>query len=422
MRKQLVGGIASLLVALSPLSMMAQTVMAQANTLDPATRATVIGVAQRVGRSVPSSPITAPVGDGSMVDESIAELVVPDDEETSEAEVDTSALSALDLTDLVEYSAQGLTFLVPADWIVEVDAGEDVPFTIEVPGTDIAVTIEADASLDFPSWLGVSLFRSQAPLLVGDSSGSMVGDASTLYTSQSLPVAKLPLTVNEAGSTFVGAMYVMAPNENAYTMVGGGIPEEWAYAEPGIDLIVESLAFDESMITAVLAGDEPLVFVDDQETLSVTAPAGWYVMSSNDETFPVIVAEPEVRYVAAVGTSADFSRGLDQAEIQALLDQGDALDVDQAQALIDTIVELMADSGSPMLLDSEGSDVFTREGALAIRLVGGADIGGGMVLPVIFYIDLRADDLAALAIFGDTESALADEATIFTLLESIVKQ
>lgn len=415
MRKELVGGIASLLVALSPL-----TVMAQSGALDPETRATVIGAAQRVGQVVPSSPIAA-----SASEETIGEIILPEvdepaEDDPTENDVDVSSLPALDLTDLVEYSAQGVTFLAPADWIVDVDAGIDTPFTIEVPGTEVLLGMEADAALDFPSWLGVALFRSQAALLMGNAGDdTQIGEATTLYTTQNLPVAKLPFGGEQWGESFEGAMYIVAPNENAYMVVSGGTPEEWAYVSPGVDLLIESLTFDQELVNVVLVGDEPFDFVDEGEGLTVTVPAGWYVMSSGDAQFPVIIGEPEARYVAALGMSANFDSPLDTAELADLI-AAEEISKEDAQDLIDDIVLMMEDSGSPILLDMEGSDVLSREGALGVRLVGGADIGDGVALPVIFYVDLRADDMAALAIFGNTEIALDEEEVIMNILKSIV--
>jgi hypothetical protein len=55
-------------------------------------------------------------------------------------------------------------------------------------------------------------------------------------------------------------------------------------------------------------------------------------------------------------------------------------------------------------------------------LVGSADLGDGVEMPVIFYVDLRSASVGVMAVFGDTESALAVEDEIQAMLESVVDQ
>jgi hypothetical protein len=73
-----------------------------------------------------------------------------------------------------------------------------------------------------------------------------------------------------------------------------------------------------------------------------------------------------------------------------------------------------------MQIDPELTEVYTRDGGATVRLVGDADMGDGMALPVAIYFDLRADGGAALIVFGDVELALEDEAALRAIAESVV--
>ena len=409
MRKLVVRGILTSLIALTPLvALTPRGVMAQVDPLDEVTRATVIFMAQQVGAMI-SPGIAAPEGQ--------VQIPITPTPEVVEEPVE---LPPLNLTDLVEYSSQGMTFQAPADWIVETDSGEDVPFTIEVPGTDLVLSMEADAELDFPSWLGVALFRSQADVLVADlGEDAQIDESSTLYTPQNLPIAKIGLSGIDDEEMAAGALYVMAPNENAYLTIAGGPEADWAYAQPGVDLIVQSITFDEDLFKGVMAGDEPLIFQDEDATVEVAVPAGWYAIGTGDSQFPVILGEPEVRYVTAIGTAASFGGDFDPGVLEEFIPAEGELSEEDSAALIDSVVEMVANSGSPINLDEDLSQVVTREGAVTVRLVGNADLGNDLEMPVVLYLDLRTNGAGVVAVFGDIESALEVEDVIQTLLESV---
>jgi hypothetical protein len=231
-------------------------------------------------------------------------------------------------------------------------------------------------------------------------------------------MAKLAFAGEAGGEEAAGVFYVLAPNESAYLLVGGGIPEEWEPMAAGVQLIAESITFDEDLISLEAVGDEPLVYVDDGEMVMVEAPAGWFVMSTGDEIFPVILAEPEVRYVAAVGADAAYGEEFDISVFEEFLPTDGELDPELYDELIDTVVEVLSNSGSEMTLDEEQSDVFPRDGAVTVRVVGDAELEAGLSMPVVIYADLRADNIAMVAVFGDTESALAAEDELLALVVS----
>jgi hypothetical protein len=423
MQKYLIGGIVALLMAFTPLM-----VMAQAVPFDEEARSTATLMAQQVGATLvpgisapseqePGAPASQPE---EPEPEPTAEPTQEPTEEPTEEPVDeASGLPELVLTDVVEYTSQGVTFQAPADWTVATDMGADMPFFVEVPGTELFVSMEADAGLDFPSWLGVALFRSQAHLLIGEmGEGAQLDESATIFTEQNLPMAKLAFSGSDFGEEVGGALYVIAPNENAYIMVAGGPLDEWEYAKDGVDLIARSIVFDEDLITAVFVEGEPLEFPNADGTVQVTVPAGWYVMDTGDPQFPIMVAEPEVRYVVAVGGEEVFSGEFDDALLDRIPETGE-LDPAEYDALFADIVTLIEDSGSPIIVDEELSSVSSREGAATVRLVGQADLDDGLVIPVIFYIDLRVSSVGVVVVFGDSESAMSVESDLQQMLESV---
>lgn len=410
MRQRVVGGIVALMVGLAPFAVMAQG-------FDPETRATAESLAKEVGYMVVPG-LEAPVNEEEANLEPTPE-VTP--EATEEPEDEPVVLTEPDLTDLAEYTNQGVTIQVPADWDVDLGSGDDGGiFLVTIPGTEVFLSLEADDSIDFPSMLGVALFRSQAELLLGEfTEEAEILESSTVYTPQGLPMAKLAFAGETEGEEAAGVFYVLAPNESAYILVGGGTPEEWEPMAEGVKLMAESITFDEDLISLQPVGDEPLSYTDGEEMVQVEVPSGWYVMDTGDEVFPVIMAEPEVRYVVAVGSKAAFGENFDTSAFDEFIPAEGELDPEQYDELIAAVVEALSTSGSEMNLDEEQSEVFSREGAVTARVVGEAELDGGLSMPVIIYADLRPSNSVIAAVFGDIESALAAEDATLALVESV---
>lgn len=426
MRKVIAGGALALLLAMMPL-----LVMAQAAPFDEETRSTTVAMAQRVGSTVVPGLVVAvdersQDDDGGLLEPDIFEdpgAPLPEIEEPEpEPDGDLGDFPPLNLKDLVEYSSQGVTFLAPADWIVELDIDEGQPFIVQVPGTDLFLGLEVDTGLDFPSWLALALFRSQTDMLLQEfGEGAMLVESATLYNKQNVPLIKMAFTGEQGSEAIGGTMYVTAPGRDAYLLVAGGTLESWEYAAPGVDLIAESLVFDEDLITTVWAEDGPLPFTTEDETMSLTVPEGWYALDTGDPQFPVMVAESEVRYVIALGSDDAFSSRLDESVWELIPEEGEQLEPELYEEIIGAILDMILDSGTPFNIDEDLSSVVERDGALTVRLIGDADLDG-MPMPIIFYIDLRTDGMTVATVFGETERAIAVEDEILEMVESIVVQ
>jgi hypothetical protein len=411
MPKFVVGSTLAFLIAMTPL-----TVMAQANTFDEETIAFVQQKAQEVGAfvapgSVTGVPDVAGAVDSAPVPETEGAKPEPEDDE----------LPPLNLTDLAEYSSQGVTIQAPADWDVETDFDDGIPFHIEVPGTDLQIEMQSDLGFDFPSLLGVALFRSQADALIEEiGEGAQLEESTTIFSAQNLPIAKMEFSGVDDSEVSAGALFVVAPGNNAFLFLAGGLAEEWAYAEPGVEAIINSITFDDDLLEIVSADGGPLDFTDEDETLQVTVPEGWYAMATGDPQFPVILAEPEVRYIIAVGTEASFGEDFDASALEEMLPESGELTEEQKQDFLDTVIDAVASSGSPIDIDEDSSTLALEDGVLTVHLVGTADLED-FSMPIVFYLSLDQDGAAVAVVFGDTESAGAIEDVTLGVLDSITK-
>jgi hypothetical protein len=223
----------------------------------------------------------------------------------------------------------------------------------------------------------------------------------------------------ENGEEIAGSIYAVAPSTTAYLFMSNGALDETMYAQPGLDLIAESIDFDDELITVVTAGEEPLNFADSNETVEVAVPAEWYALETGESQFPIIMSEPEARYVVAVGTEEAFGPDYDPAALQEIFPEGAELDPALYDELIEGIIGMISTSDSQITLDAEGSEVFPREGALMIRLAGEADLEDLTTIPVLLYADMRREEAVMAVVFGDIESVLAQEAEIQALVESV---
>ncbi len=385
--------------------------MAQATPLDPETRAVIERVAKENGYRIAPGLVNS---NATPFEPSVALSPTPQPEETP------VVLPDLDLTDLAEYSNAGVTIQAPVDWIVENDLGEDTPFVVEIPGSEVIIGMQADSSIDFPSLLSVSLFRGQAELLLGSElDGAQLDESTTLYTQQGIPMAKVSFSGDIDGFDANWTFYVVAPNEMVYLLVAGGPPDEWALISEGVELIAESITFDEDLVGLVAAGDEPLAYADADGLLELELPAGWFVIDTDDPLFPVMAAEPEVRYVVAIGAQDAFGEELNPDLFELYNANVDELSQEEYDALVAQVMDALGESSNEMNLDPASSDIFNREGAMLIRMVGDVDLGNEAFMPALLYLDIRENNGAMFAVFGDVESALIEEDLIRTLIESV---
>jgi len=411
--------------------------MAQVSTLDDQTHAIVVAMVQEVGHTVApmvistnsggtgallGAPNPQQEGTSSEPDQTPGAPNPQVEEPQREPNKGTANLPELNLTDLAQYKNQGVTIKAPADWTVNTDTEDGTPFEIQVPETSLIISLTSDSDLSFPSWLGLAIFRSQPQVLIKEfSPDAQVEDSSTLYTDQGLPLVKLAFSGTQDNQPVGGALYTLAPNKSAYILTVVGPSDQWLYAAPGLDLIAKSITFDSGLITAVKIGDKPEDYTDDDKTMQVTVPAGWYVMSTGDDQFPVIMAEPGVSYVAAVGTDKALGKNFDPTILKQFTGPNGELDPSKYADLIHAIADSIGNSGGPFKLDEEQSHVIPRDGALLLKLVGDADIGNDMSMPVIIYVDMRDGGVAAGAIFGDIESAKGVDADMQAMIASIKK-
>lgn len=415
MRRQLVGGVFALLLTLSP-----SVAMAQGTTFDADTRATVERMAKEVaGRVMPghslaeaqpdSEPPAAPMPEPSGE---------PESEPEGEAENGDVVIPEVDLTDLVEYTNQGVTIQAPATWSVEPGDGEAI-FYINIPDTGNFIALGSTTSEDIPSLVAMAFFRSQTDLVLQDFGNGEAVESTTLYTSQGLPLTKLAFTGESLGEDQAGVIYITAPNESVYSLIASGPPEEWEKVAEAVQSIANSIVFDEELISLSSIGDEPETFTEGDGKLEVEVPAGWYALDVEGPVFQVVLSEPEVRFAVAVAAGEDFNDALEPSMLAQIVPSDGELTAEEQEALIADIMDILMNSGGDVELEEEAASVLTREGAVTVIAPGTANLQSGVIMPVKFYVDLRPTGGAVVAVFGDLDTAATVEAEIQMLVESV---
>jgi len=390
-----------MLAGLLPLS-----AWAQATGLDPAARAVVQYAAVEVGHQVAPGRVARP---------SQPAPSLPEAEATDEPEEEV----AVDLSEVRTYTSSGLTMDAPVAWNVLALGADEAAFIVEIPDTEMAVAVGL-TDADFPGLIGVALIRS-----MGDALAAELGDevtmeaADTLFSSQGLPVAQLRFSGGSFGEEIGGRFYAFATGSSAYLAIAGGPLDEWLLYADAIETMVGSLTFDDGLIDLAQAGDAPELFVDAEELTEVEIPAGWYVSNTDDPQLPVIVAEPELRYVVAIGSEATFGQELSPELAGLFLSPDGESNPEDYDDLIDAISDALGSSSGGFELDPAMSASFPREGAVMIRLGGMAELDDDLTVPLVFFIDLREAGGVVAIVFGDVEAAQAAEAEIMQLIESV---
>lgn len=339
---------------------------------------------------------------------------VPDEEATPTPE-ETPESSA---TGLEQYSSAGVTLQAPAQWDVS-EGSFDTLFDMSAPDSEFVATLQ-DAGGDFPGMILVIFFANMPELLLGEYlEGAELTSVEIRQTAQQVPMAGIHFNATIEGVEGSGAFYAYSPGEKAYLFFAFAPVEEWEAAAPGVAQVVESITFDEELLTLATAESGGLLFADNTGILETTIPEGWHVTGTNDETLPVLIAAPDYAFVSALGVDTLVGAELGDTANALLNPPGGELDQATVDAAFAGLIEKMSEGGD-FTVDETLNAFYARDGAVTLRLVGEGDFGGGLASPVVIYLDLRADGGVMQIIFGDADTVLAYEDELLGIIVSTV--
>jgi hypothetical protein len=216
-----------------------------------------------------------------------------------------------------------------------------------------------------------------------------------------------------------GAIYMTAPNEGVYALIASGPPEQWEEVAGAIQMLAESIVFDEELISLTSNTDDPALYTEGEGWLELEIPAGWYILDSDNPVYQVVLSEAEVRFAMAVAAGEDFDEALTSAVLEQIVPLSGELSPEEQGALIADIVNILVNAGGDVELDAEMASITSREGGVTVRVPGIADLKSGVIIPVAFYVDLRTTGSVVVAVFGDLDAASGIEAEIQALVESV---
>lgn len=391
----------------------------QEGTFDPVLAESVArGVAATAGLAAHGAPPAAASG-LSTLPELRRPTPVPQEEPAPEAEATPAPeeTPASGSSGLAEYSSGGITLHAPADWEVS-EGGFGSLFDMSAPDSEFVATMQ-DAGGDFPGMILIYFFANMPEMLVGEYlEGAELTSIEIRQTAQHVPMAGIHFDATIEGVEGSGAFYAISPGETAYMFFAFAPAEEWDAVAPGVAQVAESITFDEELLTLATAESGGLVFGDNAGILETTVPEGWHVTGTNDETLPLLIADPGYTLALMLGTESDLGPEVGEL-VDELLSQPDG---EPDPAVVDEVfaglVEKMSEGGD-FTVDETLNAHYAREGAITLRLGGEGDFSG-LITPVVLYIDLRSDGGVMQLIFGDPQDVLAQEDELLNILTATV--
>lgn len=367
------------------------------------------GVAEGAGVIRPGAP--SAIGPATRPGSVIAGRPTPVPEPEDEA-------ATLDLSQLVEYSSGGITVQAPAAWdVIEGSAG--ALFDISFPDTDFYALMQ-DGGGDMPGLFMVVFFGSiPEALLEGYFEEATITRVELVTSAQQVPMASIHFDATLDGLEGSGAIYGISPGETSYLLFAFAPTDEWQMQLPGLELMLNSLTFDDELLTLATAEGGTLTFADANGLMELVIPEGWHASSTNDPTLPLLAADPGYHFVTAMGPYAGFDSDL-AAELEGIFDPSLELDPETEALVFDLLVEAMSDEGPAFLVDEALNATFPREGAVTFRMVGEGDFGDGLMMQVVIYMDLHSDSGLVTMAFGNTEEVLAQEPLLLEMIASAV--
>lgn len=367
------------------------------------------GVSQTAPRALGIPASSAPVGDGPSTGFMLptptpAPLLMP-------TPTPVPALPGEPST----YSSAGVTFQAPADWDVDVVFSDElyVEFT-PFQGDLYAVLIGGGA--DFPGVLGVVLVRALAEPLVGSfmDDTELLG-VEVLSTDQGVPVVAVEFAGDLDGQPGTGVMLVYAPGNDAVLLLAFGPDADWDEFGDALYDVAASVTFDDEMLT-IFTASEDTYFADLDETIETIVFPGWHAVANDDPQMPLMVVEPDLTYVVALGKAENFGGELaDGGDMLLLLLQA-GVDDELGQEIIAGVMESMGGSGGDIKIDASRSAFYATDEGGIIRVVATADLDEETDIPIGVYLDLRPDGSLIMIVIGNLDQALEEEALLLEIL------
>ncbi len=324
--------------------------------------------------------------------------------------------------DWFNYANAGVTVTVPAAWETISPDAETI-FATSAPSSEFAVVM-VDIGADIPSFIALTLFR----VAGGDMLQEWIPDAemkgvASAFTAQGLPMVRLDFNAEIDGEPATGAFFVISAGSQAYVLLVAGTVDEFdRYAEEAEE-VVDSLAFDPSLITYVQADaqadGEPLVYTDDEGLISVSLPDGWFAADTGDEQLPVILMDPTISYVMMLSTDTTLDTSFDASRRELFDTEDGTPDPAVLDEIAARLADLLGERGDSLIFDPDLTTTYPRAGGVIIRMVGEGDFSAGTMAPVALYLDLRTAGGALVILVGEIDPALADEESLFDVVTSI---
>jgi len=388
--------------------------IAQEGTVDSATVAVIqSGAATVFAAFGGGAVIVMPVVDDTPVEEPIPE---PTPEPTEEG------TGGVEVGEFVEYTSPELTISFPQNWEVSEEDGGIFSASEDVTGLTLQIE---NFGNEVPGLFMLPVFEGQSGLFASSlGEGAEITGISRLTIGEdALPA--LRMTFANVSDPFAGVMdgvvYIIAAGRDGYGMYAGAESTAWQTLGPVVDEIAAGIAVNPEYVTLQRAGDEPLDVVSEDGVFSVTLPTGWFGSVTGDEDLGLVISDPDVAVVGAVGLS-EVAEG--DPMLQSLVEgiAGD-LDDETTAAIIESVLDNMnlANDGN-VLIDDSQTAVFpaATEGVLGIiRVVGEAPLDEDALMPVTLYVSVYSNRAGAFVFMGDSAAVLDHEGEILQVIESL---
>ncbi len=310
---------------------------------------------------------------------------------------------------------------IPEEWELNTDV-EDGYFGFRIPGQFSYSFFDALGQDDFPGLLGLTIFNTRADLLVSQMDESMrLEGVGTFATAQGVPGVKIVFAGQISGIDMSGGFYLLATARSVYGLVILSSEAAWPDIEAQMDLVAQNLIFTDEADTAIVqAGEEPLPYTSVDNGLALTLPPGWLLQETTDERIPLSIADADFLITGVVASPSQA-----KVDPEALASLRDALSAGSdlaSEDLLDALDAVFTNSGtgfrsSDFSLDPDLLTVHPGESP-TVRF-GGEGNFDSFTMPVLFYLDVRADTMVLGLFLGEGAALEAADETLLAIVRSV---
>jgi len=322
---------------------------------------------------------------------------------------------------LTQHAADGVSVRTPATWQVD-SSGPNTILTLSVPDVNFLGAVQRAPTAPLPQAMAHVLLRNEAATVLATfDPAAAVLSLNAFWTEQQLLVTKVGFTATFEGDDAAGAVYIVSPGATSYLFLALAPQTRWRELEATVDAVVQSMIFEEELLTWREAAVAPVRLTTAAENFGLQAPPGWlFTDTADDSNWQAVLIAPGRQMAGALQLIAETPN---DSQLDALftgeLSSTSLPDTDGLRTELSTLLGVTLDKLNEEIRQTlVHADDAADEGVPVARLSGQV-AWNDVTVDAVLYLYPVDGTYVALLLLGDSRLIPQHEDDLLAAFDSL---